>query len=59
MFVSYEYALPFVKCTFHTYSMLLEIYSFCTTYKSCVSTGFTEQIMPILRILRYNGSLVT
>jgi hypothetical protein len=22
-FVSYEYAWPFVKCTFHTYSMLL------------------------------------
>jgi hypothetical protein len=28
-------------------------------YKSSVSTGFTEQIMPILRILCYNGSLVT
>jgi hypothetical protein len=32
--------------------------SFCTTHKSSVSTGFTEQIMPILRILCYNGSLV-
>jgi hypothetical protein len=30
--------------------------SFCTTHKSSVSTGFTEQIMPILH---YNGSLVT
>jgi hypothetical protein len=33
--------------------------SFCTTHKSSVSTGFAEQIMPILRILCYNGSLVT
>jgi hypothetical protein len=30
--------------------------SFCTTHKSSVSTGFAEQIMPILRD---NGSLVT
>jgi hypothetical protein len=28
-------------------------------YKSCVSTGFAKQIMSILRILCYNGSLVT
>jgi hypothetical protein len=39
--------------------MLLKISSFCTIYKSSVSTGFTEQIMPILRILCYNGNLVT
>jgi hypothetical protein len=32
---------------------------FCTTHKSSVNTGFTEQIMLILRILCYNGSLVT
>jgi hypothetical protein len=32
---------------------------FCTTRRSSVSSGFTEQIMPILRILCYNGSLVT
>jgi hypothetical protein len=32
--------------------------SFCTTHQSSVSTGFTEQIMPVLRILCYNGSLV-
>jgi hypothetical protein len=32
--------------------------SFCTTHKSYVSTGFTEQIMPILHMLCYNGSLV-
>jgi hypothetical protein len=57
--VFYEYAWPFVKCTFHTYSMLLKMSSFCTIHKSSVSTGFTEQIMPILRILCYNGSLVT
>jgi hypothetical protein len=32
--------------------------SFCTEHQSSVSIGFTEQIMPILRILCYNGSLV-
>jgi hypothetical protein len=39
--------------------MLLKIFSFCTIQQSSVSTGFTEQIMPILRILCYNGTLVT
>jgi hypothetical protein len=39
--------------------MLVKNSSFCTTQKSSVSTGFTEQTMPILRILCYNGSLVT
>jgi hypothetical protein len=33
--------------------------SYCTTHKSSVSTGFTEQTMPVLRILCYNGNLVT
>jgi hypothetical protein len=42
----------------HIYSMLLNISSFYTTHKSSVSTGFTERIMTILRILCYNGSLV-
>jgi hypothetical protein len=32
--------------------------SFRTTHKSSVSIGFTEQILPILRILCFNGSLV-
>jgi hypothetical protein len=32
--------------------------SFCTKHKSSVSIRFTE-IMPILRILCYNGNLVT
>jgi hypothetical protein len=32
---------------------------FCTLYKSSVSTVFAKQIMSILRILCYNGSLVT
>jgi hypothetical protein len=27
-FVSYEYAWPFIKCTFRTYSMLLKILPF-------------------------------
>jgi hypothetical protein len=39
--------------------MLLKMSSFSTLHKSSVSTGFTEQIMPILRILCSNGSLVT
>jgi hypothetical protein len=39
--------------------MLLKISSFCTTHKPSVSTGITEQIMPILYILCYNGKLVT
>jgi hypothetical protein len=33
--------------------------SFCTIYKSSVCTGFVNQVTPILRILCYNGSLVT
>jgi hypothetical protein len=33
--------------------------AFSTIYTSSVSTGFTKQIMPILRILCYNDSLVT
>jgi hypothetical protein len=33
--------------------------SFCTTHKTSVSTGFAKQIMLYLRILCYNGSLVT
>jgi hypothetical protein len=37
--------------------MLLKISSFCTTHESSVSTGFTKQIMPILRILCYNGRM--
>jgi hypothetical protein len=40
---------------------LLKCFSFCTTsiQKPSVSTRFAKQIMPILRILCYNGSLVT
>jgi hypothetical protein len=33
--------------------------SFCIIYKSSVSPGFAKQITPILRVLCYNGSLVT
>jgi hypothetical protein len=36
-----------------------KIHSFCNTHKSSVSKGFAEQIMPILDILCYNGSLVS
>jgi hypothetical protein len=32
---------------------------FCTVCKSPLNRGFAKQIMPILRILCYNGSLVT
>jgi hypothetical protein len=56
--VSYEYAWPFVKCTYRTYSMLLKILP-AVLYTSPVSTGFAKQIMPILRILFYNSSLAT
>jgi hypothetical protein len=38
---------------------VIENSSFCTTHKSSVNTGFAKQIMPILRLLCYNGSLVT
>jgi hypothetical protein len=37
--------------------MLLKF--FLTIHKSSVSKGFTEQIMPILSNLCYNGDLVT
>jgi hypothetical protein len=51
----------FIKCTYRTYSMLLKILPFTlyTTCKSFLSTGFAKHIMAILRILHYNGSLVT
>jgi hypothetical protein len=39
-----------------SYSMLLKMSCFCL---SCISTGFAEQIMPVLHVLCYNGSLVT
>jgi hypothetical protein len=42
----------------HTQHVFEKI-SFCTIYKSSVSPGSAKQIMPILRILCYNGSLVT
>jgi hypothetical protein len=35
-FVSYEYAWSFIKCTYRTYSMLLEILSFAL-YTSSLS----------------------
>jgi hypothetical protein len=38
---------------------VIENSSFCTLNKYPISTGLAEQIMPILRILCYNGSLVT
>jgi hypothetical protein len=56
-FVSYEYAWPFVKCTYRTYSTLLKILPFCITHKPSVSPGFAKQILPILRIICYNDSL--
>jgi hypothetical protein len=38
---------------------VIEHFSFCGTYKSPASPGLAKQIMYILRILCYNGSLVT
>jgi hypothetical protein len=55
-FVSYEYASPFVKCTFRTYNMFLQKYCFCTTHKSSVNTGSAEQIVPVVHILCYSCS---
>jgi hypothetical protein len=37
---------------------VIENSSLCTVYKSCVSPGFAEQVMPVLLTLCYNGSLV-
>jgi hypothetical protein len=48
--------LAFVKCTCCTYSMILKILPF-TIYKSSVSSGFSEHIMPLLFTLYYNSSL--
>jgi hypothetical protein len=47
-----------IKCKYHPHSMLPKIIPFAL-YTSPVSTGFAKQIMPILHILSYNGSLVT
>jgi hypothetical protein len=41
------------------YSMLLKILPFALCTSPLVSTDFAKQIMPILRILCYNGSLDT
>jgi hypothetical protein len=38
---------------------VIENSSLCTIYKSSVSPGFAKQIMSVLLILCYNGSLVT
>jgi hypothetical protein len=54
-FVSYEYDWTFIRCTFCTNSMLLKILPFALH----TTTSFAEQIMPILRILCHNSSLVT
>jgi hypothetical protein len=48
-FISYYYAWPFIKCTFLTLARYWTFF-LCTSHKSSVSTGFTEQIMPTLRI---------
>jgi hypothetical protein len=58
-FASYEYVWPSVKCTFRTYSMSLKILPFALHTSPLFSTGFTEQIKHISRILCYNGNLVT
>jgi hypothetical protein len=58
--VSYEYTWPFVKCTYSTCSMLLKILAVALyTSQSSISSCFAKQIIPILRILCYNGSLAT
>jgi hypothetical protein len=57
-FAPCEYAWPFVKCTYGTYSMLMKVLPVALYTSPLVSTGFAMRIMPILRILCYNGNLV-
>jgi hypothetical protein len=59
MGLSFMNMLGLVKCMYRTYSTLLKILPCALYYKSSVSPGFAEQIMPVLRVLRYNGTLVT
>jgi hypothetical protein len=56
--VCHEYAW-FLSNVRITHTHVTENSSFCIIYKSSVSTDFAKQIMPILHILLYNGSLVT
>jgi hypothetical protein len=58
MGLSIMHMLGLSSSAYFTHRILLKISSFSTTHKSSVSTAFTEQITPILRILCYNGSLV-
>jgi hypothetical protein len=53
--------LAFIKCIYIAHKHVIENSSFCAIYeyRSSVSPGFAKQIMPILFILCYNGSLVT
>jgi hypothetical protein len=51
-------SLPFRRVYVSHIQHVIENSSLCTIYKSSVSTGFVEQIMHILRIFCYNGSLV-
>jgi hypothetical protein len=52
--------LSLVKCTYRIYlKHVIENSSLCTICKSSVSAGFAKQIMLILRVLCYNGTLVT
>jgi hypothetical protein len=50
--------LAFIKGRYRTYNTLLKTLPFAL-YSSSLSSDFAKQIMPILRILCYNGSLVT
>jgi hypothetical protein len=49
--MGYEYARPFVKCMYHTYSTLLKIFAFAL-YTSPVSTGFAKPVTDFL-LLEY------
>jgi hypothetical protein len=45
----------YISHVFH----VIEVFFFCIVHKSSLSTGFAKQIMSVLPILCYNGSLVT
>jgi hypothetical protein len=51
--------LAFLQVFVSYLERVIENSSFCTIYKSSISTGFAKQIIHILHILCYNGSLVT
>jgi hypothetical protein len=60
MGLSFTNVLGLFKCTYYTYNTLLKILSSALyRHMPSVSPGFAKQIMSILLIFCYNGSLIT